>query len=109
MYSVSLLNRLNVHTRWVIFITEMFKEGIAVFPSAFKSLIRKRATDMTYKVGIGRHSNSEVHELMVNDLRHFSQLLGKFLTTFKIFMNGAMAELARSLSLNQGFVGSNTT
>ncbi|XP_060592796.1 failed axon connections homolog [Ruditapes philippinarum] len=67
---------LNVHTRWVILTSEMFEEGLANFSSALKPLIRRKALDMTFKVGIGRHSNSEVHDLMVNDLRKFSQLLG---------------------------------
>ncbi|XP_045182296.2 failed axon connections homolog [Mercenaria mercenaria] len=72
---------LNVHTRWVIFTDDMFTEGIAVFSRALKPLIRKKAFDMTFKVGIGRHSNKEVHEMMVHDLRQFAELLGnkKFL------------------------------
>lgn len=67
---------LNVHTRWVIFTEEMFTEGLATFPKALKPLIRKKATGMTYAVGVGRHSNTEVHELMLHDLRQFSELLG---------------------------------
>lgn len=65
-----------MRTRWVIFCDEMFSEGISVFPKALKPVIRKRAADMTYKVGVGRHSNAEVHEMMVHDLRQFSEILG---------------------------------
>jgi len=33
---------------------------------------------MTYQVGVGRHSDEEVQQMVVKDLRMFSEILGAY-------------------------------
>ncbi|KAL4219360.1 hypothetical protein ACF0H5_021940 [Mactra antiquata] len=70
---------LNVATRWTVFGEETLSHifGIAgikgtVARCLLTSMIRKHL----YTVGIGRHSNEEIQEMMINDIRHFTVLLG---------------------------------
>ncbi|XP_053374697.1 failed axon connections homolog isoform X2 [Mercenaria mercenaria] len=70
------IEELNVHTRWVLLCDEMYQEGFSPFPMEQKSFLNKRFSGMTYAVGIGRHSKSEVQDMIVDNLRHFSDILG---------------------------------
>ncbi|XP_052761428.1 failed axon connections homolog [Mya arenaria] len=66
---------LSVYTRWVVFVDDMFKMQSS-FPAWLKIPLGRKVTSMSYAVGIGRHSNEEVHAMMVNDLKQFSAILG---------------------------------
>lgn len=67
---------LNVQTTWYIFIDELFAERLTSFPVCQKRSIKEWVGNMTYTVGVGRHSNEEVQEMVVDNLRKFSTLLG---------------------------------
>ncbi|KAH3710597.1 failed axon connections homolog [Dreissena polymorpha] len=68
---------LNVHTRWVIFSDEFFAMASTLPNIArLKKETKTRLKNMTYTVGIGRHSNEEIHRMMVNDIRMFAEILG---------------------------------
>jgi len=68
-------SRLNVRTRWVIYCDEMFRM-ISCLRGYIKTALRRKVEAMTFTVGVGRHSNQEVHAMMVNDLRQFAAILG---------------------------------
>lgn len=76
LYSIC---RLNVQTAWCIYIDELFQEELTSFPVWQKKSIKEWVSNMTYTVGIGRHSNEEVQEMVVENLRQFSVLLGEAL------------------------------
>lgn len=58
----------------------MFEEKIPSFTPSQRKLIEKWAAESTYAVGIGRHSNEEVKEMVVYNLRQFAVLLGQILS-----------------------------
>lgn len=70
---------LNVHTRWSIFFEDMLTQilNVSRWVVSFMKIVRKPKIERTtYTVGIGRHSDEEVHKMMVNDLRMFADILG---------------------------------
>ncbi|XP_060585323.1 failed axon connections homolog [Ruditapes philippinarum] len=71
---------LNVYSRWVIFGDEMLRKFLKVpgpVAALLKITMRPGIIKTSYTVGIGRHSDEEVHQLMRNDLKKkFSDLLG---------------------------------
>ncbi|XP_060585324.1 failed axon connections homolog isoform X1 [Ruditapes philippinarum] len=72
-------SRLNVYSRWVIFGDEMLRKFLKVpgpVAALLKITMRPGIIKTSYTVGIGRHSDEEVHQLMRNDLKKFSDLLG---------------------------------
>ena len=84
---------LNVHTKWCIF-TDDFLTTIFELPTLLKlpvlnQLLKRHVRNMLYTVGIGRHSNEEVAEMMKHDLRMLSELLGEK----KFFMGDEPCEL----------------
>jgi hypothetical protein len=75
--------RLNVYSRWVIFGDEMLRKFLKVpgpVASLLKITMRPEIIKTSYTVGIGRHNDEEVHQLMRNDLKKFSDLLGEIWT-----------------------------
>ncbi|XP_053381762.1 uncharacterized protein LOC123540858 [Mercenaria mercenaria] len=70
---------LNVHTRWYIFWDDMFTKILNVprFVTAISKVVRrpKMYKDL-YTVGVARHSDEEIHEMMIKDVKHFSEILG---------------------------------
>jgi len=54
---------------------------IATIPSFATPMIRNSAKKMTYQVGIGRHSDEEVQQMVVKDLRMFSEIIGAYYLT----------------------------
>ena len=70
------LYRLNVHSRWVIRYEDFFYDYTSI-PTLYKSIVRKRMAEITYTVGVGRHSDAEIDEMMKHDLMMLSEILGK--------------------------------
>ena len=69
--------RLNVHTKWCIFVDDFLKMyKLPFLLKMLKPLIQREVRKMTYYEGVGRHSNEEVGEMMKHDLRMLSELLG---------------------------------
>lgn len=79
---------LNVHTKWTICVND-FLSTFLKLPLLWKPFIVRKFQKMTYTVGVGRHSNEEVGEMMVHDLRMLSELLGDK----KFFMGEEPCEL----------------
>ena len=71
------MSRLNVQSAWVIHLDELMRENLSSVPGYLKPLIRRSCRDMTYAVGVGRHSDSEVADMVVKDIRMVSAILGK--------------------------------
>ena len=69
--------RLNVQTRWAIRYDDFF-HAYTNIPSFMKGMVGRRLKKMTYAVGVGRHSNEEVEEMMKHDLLMLSELLGRW-------------------------------
>ncbi|XP_045169144.2 failed axon connections homolog [Mercenaria mercenaria] len=67
---------LSVQSAWVLFIDETFRDGISPFPMEEKSAVKKWVSNMTYTVGVGRHTKEEIHEMTVSNLRKFEDVLG---------------------------------
>lgn len=71
---------MNVHTRWFIFFDDMLTKIMkvpAIIVSFMKLTMKRRLQKATYIVGIGRHSDEEVHAMLIKDLRKFSDILGE--------------------------------
>lgn len=79
---------LNVHSRWVIRYEDFFYDYTSI-PSLYKSIVRKRMAEITYTVGVGRHSDAEIDEMMKHDLMMLSEILG----TKKFLMGDQPAEV----------------
>jgi hypothetical protein len=71
-----------VQWTWVLFIEETFEDGISPFPLYEKSAVKDWVANMTYTAGIGRHSEEEILEMTVSNLRKFSDILGTFLRCY---------------------------
>lgn len=71
---------LNVHTRWVIFLDDMLADFFTGINTLARTIIKwtrmGRMKKVTYTVGVGRHTDQEVHDLMMYDLRQFAAILG---------------------------------
>ncbi|XP_053385457.1 failed axon connections homolog [Mercenaria mercenaria] len=70
---------LNVHTRWNIFYGDTLTKLLDVpkyLVAFWKIFNQAKVVKVLYTVGIGRHSDEEVHQMMVKDLRQFSEILG---------------------------------
>ena len=84
---------LNVHTKWCLFgddfLQNMFKLPIMLNFALVKSYLKRMIRNITYTVGVGRHSNEEIAEMMKHDLRMLSELLGDK----KFFMGNEPCEL----------------
>ena len=76
LIKLHVFNRLSVQSVWVLFIDETFQDGISPFPMKEKSSVKDWCANMTYTVGIGRHTEEEVHEMTAANLRTFSDILG---------------------------------
>lgn len=68
---------ISVQWTWVLFIEETFEDGISPFPLDEKSAVKDWVANMTYTAGIGRHSEEEILEMTVSNLRKFSDILGE--------------------------------
>ncbi|XP_060602044.1 failed axon connections homolog [Ruditapes philippinarum] len=68
---------ISVQWTWVLFIEETFQDGISPFPLDEKSAVKDWVANMTYTAGIGRHSEEEILEMTVSNLRKFSDILGE--------------------------------
>ena len=84
---------LNVHTKWCIynedFLQTKFELPILFKLPVVKQLLKRQMRNMTYTVGVGRHSNEEIAEMMKHDLSVLSELLGDK----KFFMGDEPCEL----------------
>ena len=79
--SFNIFTRLNVYSRWYLLTDEMcelyFPKMNPVVKMMIKLRIRRFLGKMSYTIGIGRHSRSEVQEMMKHDLRQLSNILGE--------------------------------
>lgn len=66
-----------MHTRWVIMFDTFFDHYQTAVSGIFRNFLKNRGKFLTEAVGVGRHTDEEVKALMVNDLRQFSEILGK--------------------------------
>lgn len=69
---------LNVFTRWIIGWDDMMRyvnatKLMALFYTIF---MKRQAVKYLYTVGVGRHSNEEIQQMVVKDLKQFSEILG---------------------------------
>ena len=51
-------------------------------PRYARRYMRNRSIALTQAVGVGKHTREEVAEMMLNDLRQFSEILGTFMDPF---------------------------
>lgn len=84
---------LNVHTKWCIYADDFFKTKYEL-PTLLKlplvkQFLKREIRKLTYTVGVGRHNNEEIAEMMKHDLRMLSELLGDK----KFFMGDEPCEL----------------
>ena len=71
-------NRLNVHTKWAIYLDGFYNVMTHKMSAMLKPFFGRYMRKQTYAVGVGRHSNEEVGQMMVHDLEMLSTLLGMF-------------------------------
>ena len=68
-----------MYSRWVIFFDETIRKFLDVpryVVWMLKYTSQPKVSKTLYTVGIGRHSNEEVQQMMRADLKRFSDLLG---------------------------------
>ena len=70
--------RLNVHTKWAIYLDGFYNVMTHKMSAILKPFFGRYMKKQTYAVGVGRHSNEEVGQMMVHDLEMLSTLLGMF-------------------------------
>ena len=70
------LSRLVILCRWEFYRSETAKT-LTQLPGIMVWEIARRTRNMTYAQGIGRHSQSEVEQLLEDDLSALSDFLGK--------------------------------
>jgi hypothetical protein len=55
---------------------------MALFYTIF---MKRQAVKYLYTVGVGRHSNEEIQEMVVKDLKQFSEILGLYTAQYRNF------------------------
>lgn len=80
---------LNLYTCWWIRLDDMFNVYTHKMPSLAKYYLKSNGKKGFYTIGVGRHSNEEVEEMMKHDLRMLSELL----VDKKFFMGDQPTEL----------------
>ena len=67
-----------MQTKWGIFYDDFYNVLTHPLPSILKPVLGRMVRKQLYAVGVGRHSNEEVGEMMKHDLLMLSELLGRF-------------------------------
>ena len=51
-------------------------------PHYARRYMKNRGVELTQSIGVGKHTREEVAEMVVNDMRQFSEMLGTFMDAF---------------------------